>query len=166
MVSFPQSSPPTPCARLYPPPYAPHALPISFVSILPPAQYWVKSTTSPAEYMCASVVRRPWFTRAVALRKEKERKISPILTMFMLQRPWKIRPVNETKPKTAWMQSFLSWRWGQQVHVYRTTQIYIVNSWSLIRNPARTSNLVSWTFKSSARYLSSMYLEEKYFRNT
>jgi hypothetical protein len=25
-------------------PYAPHALPISFVSILPPAQYWVRST--------------------------------------------------------------------------------------------------------------------------
>ena len=41
MASFPQASPPTPCAHLYPPPYAPHALPISFVSILPPAQYWV-----------------------------------------------------------------------------------------------------------------------------
>jgi hypothetical protein len=44
MASFPQASPPTPCALLYPPPYAPHALPISFVSILPPAQYWVRST--------------------------------------------------------------------------------------------------------------------------
>ena len=43
MASFPQSSPSTPCAHLYPPPYAPHALPISFVSILPPAQYWVRS---------------------------------------------------------------------------------------------------------------------------
>jgi len=29
MASFPQVSPPTPCAHLYPPPYAPHALPIS-----------------------------------------------------------------------------------------------------------------------------------------
>ena len=36
--------PPTPCARLYPPLYVLHALPISFVSILPPAQYWVRST--------------------------------------------------------------------------------------------------------------------------
>jgi len=44
MASFPQASPPTPCAHLYPPPYAPHALLISFVSILPPAQYWVRST--------------------------------------------------------------------------------------------------------------------------
>ena len=44
MASFPQASPPTPCAHLYPPPHAPHALPISFVSILPPAQYWVRST--------------------------------------------------------------------------------------------------------------------------
>src|SRR5215475_793093 len=44
MASFPQSSPPTPCAHLYPPPYAPHALPTSFVSIFPPAQYWVRST--------------------------------------------------------------------------------------------------------------------------
>jgi len=39
MASFPQASPPTSCAPLYPPPYAPHALPITFVSILPPAQY-------------------------------------------------------------------------------------------------------------------------------
>ena len=41
---FPQASPPTPFAHLYPPPYALHALPISFVSILPPAQYWVRSS--------------------------------------------------------------------------------------------------------------------------
>ena len=34
----PQASPPTSCAHLYPSPYAPHALPVSFVSILPPAQ--------------------------------------------------------------------------------------------------------------------------------
>ena len=38
MASFLQASPPTPCAHLYPPPYAPHALPISFISILPPVQ--------------------------------------------------------------------------------------------------------------------------------
>ena len=44
MASFPQAFPPTPCAPLYPPPYAPHALPISFVSISPPAQYRVRST--------------------------------------------------------------------------------------------------------------------------
>ena len=44
MASFLQDSPPTACSHLYPPPYAPHALPISFVSILPPAQYWVRST--------------------------------------------------------------------------------------------------------------------------
>jgi hypothetical protein len=31
MVSFPQASPPTPCAHLSPPPYAPHAQPISFL---------------------------------------------------------------------------------------------------------------------------------------
>jgi hypothetical protein len=31
MASFPQAPPPTPSAHLYPPPYAPHALPISFV---------------------------------------------------------------------------------------------------------------------------------------
>ena len=30
MAYFPQASPPTPCAPLYSPPYAPHALPISF----------------------------------------------------------------------------------------------------------------------------------------
>jgi hypothetical protein len=45
MASFPQSSPPTPCAHLYPPPYAPHAPPISFFSILPPAQPLVQKKT-------------------------------------------------------------------------------------------------------------------------
>src|SRR5215470_7944093 len=53
MASFPQASPPTPCAHLYPPPYEPHALPISFVSILPPAQYWVKSTDHSAPHYVA-----------------------------------------------------------------------------------------------------------------
>jgi hypothetical protein len=43
MASFPQASPPTPCAHLYPPPYALHTLPISFFSISP-AQYWVRNT--------------------------------------------------------------------------------------------------------------------------
>jgi hypothetical protein len=40
MASFSPASTPTPCEHLYPPPYAPHALPISFVSILPPALYY------------------------------------------------------------------------------------------------------------------------------
>ena len=44
MASFSQASSPTPCVPLYPLPYAPHALSISFVSILPPTQYWVRST--------------------------------------------------------------------------------------------------------------------------
>src|SRR5215469_4544906 len=44
MVPFPRVSPLEPCAPLYPPPYAPHAPPISFSSILLPAQYWVRST--------------------------------------------------------------------------------------------------------------------------
>src|SRR5215469_1961435 len=33
VVSFPQVSPPEPCAHLSPPPYVPHAPPISFFSI-------------------------------------------------------------------------------------------------------------------------------------
>ena len=40
---FPQVSLLEPCAHLSPPPYAPHAPPISFFSILPPTQYWVMS---------------------------------------------------------------------------------------------------------------------------
>ena len=44
MVSFPQVFPPEPYAHLSPPPYVPHAPPISFFSILSPAQYWVRST--------------------------------------------------------------------------------------------------------------------------
>ena len=41
---FPQVSPPKPYAHLSLPPYVPHAPPISFFSILSPAQYWVSST--------------------------------------------------------------------------------------------------------------------------
>jgi hypothetical protein len=44
VVSFPQVLPPKPCTLLFPPPYALHALPISFFSILSPAQHWAKST--------------------------------------------------------------------------------------------------------------------------
>ena len=42
--SFPQVSPPKLCAHLTLLPYVPHAPPISFFSILSPAQYWVRST--------------------------------------------------------------------------------------------------------------------------
>jgi hypothetical protein len=44
MFSFTQASPPNPCAQLSPPPYVPHVQPISFFLILPPTQYWVRST--------------------------------------------------------------------------------------------------------------------------
>ena len=42
MGFFPQVSLLEPCAHLSPPPCVPHAPPISFFSILPPAQYWVR----------------------------------------------------------------------------------------------------------------------------
>ena len=41
---FPPGFPTKTCTRLSPPPYALHASPISFFSILSPAQYWVRST--------------------------------------------------------------------------------------------------------------------------
>ena len=44
MVTFPPVSPPRPYTLPFPHPYAPHAQPISFFSILSPAQYWVRST--------------------------------------------------------------------------------------------------------------------------
>ena len=44
VVSFLQVSPPKPCIRLSSSPYALHAPPISFFSILSPEQYWVRST--------------------------------------------------------------------------------------------------------------------------
>src|SRR5215471_10675213 len=42
--SFPPVSPLRPYTPPSPHPYAPHAQPISFFSILSPAQYWVRST--------------------------------------------------------------------------------------------------------------------------
>jgi len=44
VVSFSPVSPPRPYTPLSPNQYAPHAQPISFFSILSPAQYWVGST--------------------------------------------------------------------------------------------------------------------------
>ena len=44
MVSFPPVSPPRTYTPPSPHPYAPHAQPIPFFSILSPAQYWVRST--------------------------------------------------------------------------------------------------------------------------
>ena len=45
--SFPPVSPPRPYTAPFPHPYAPHAQPISFFSILSPAQYWVRTTIYP-----------------------------------------------------------------------------------------------------------------------
>ena len=47
--SFSQVSPPKPCIRLSHP-YALHAPPISFFSILSPEQYWVSGTDPPGSY--------------------------------------------------------------------------------------------------------------------
>ena len=44
VVSFPQVSPPKPCIHLSFCPYARHVPPISFLAILSPEQYWVRST--------------------------------------------------------------------------------------------------------------------------
>ena len=41
--SFPPVSPPGPYTPPSPPPYEPHAQPITFFSILSPAQYWARS---------------------------------------------------------------------------------------------------------------------------
>ena len=54
MVSFPQVSPAKPSIRLSSPPYALHAPPISFFSILSPAQYWVSSTDHSAPHYAVS----------------------------------------------------------------------------------------------------------------
>ena len=48
--SFPLVSPARPYTLPSPHPYAPHAQPISFFSILSPAQYWVRSTNHLALY--------------------------------------------------------------------------------------------------------------------
>jgi len=40
MASFPQASPPTPCAHHYPPPYTPHALPISLPALKAMCKYF------------------------------------------------------------------------------------------------------------------------------
>jgi hypothetical protein len=50
VVSFLQVSPPKPCKRLSSLPYALHAPPISFFSILSPEQYWVRVTDHKAPH--------------------------------------------------------------------------------------------------------------------
>jgi hypothetical protein len=67
MVSFPQASPPEPCAHLSHPPYAPHAPPISFFSILPPVQYWVRSTDHYVHYVIFSIPLLPRLSQAQTL---------------------------------------------------------------------------------------------------
>jgi len=56
VVSFPPVSPPRPCTPPSPNPYALHVQPISFFSILSPAQYWVRSTSHLApRYVISSI---------------------------------------------------------------------------------------------------------------
>jgi hypothetical protein len=47
-ASFPQVSPPTPCAPLFPPPYAPR--PAHLILDLTTAQYWVRNTDHSAPH--------------------------------------------------------------------------------------------------------------------
>jgi hypothetical protein len=71
VVSFPQVSQPEPCAHLSPPPYAPHAPPNSFFSILPPAQYFTPKTTDiNSEYVIivARILQRLFYDRTPLLR--------------------------------------------------------------------------------------------------
>ena len=58
--SFPLVSPPRPYTPPSPHQYAPHAQPISFLSILSPAQYWVRSTNHLApRYSISSIPPLP-----------------------------------------------------------------------------------------------------------
>ena len=56
VVHFLPVSPPTPYTPHFPHPYAPHAQPISFFSILSPAQYWMRSTNHLASRYAISVI--------------------------------------------------------------------------------------------------------------
>ena len=58
MVSFPPVSLPRPYTHPSPHPYTPHAQPISFFSILSPAQYWVRSTDHLAPRYAVSSIPR------------------------------------------------------------------------------------------------------------
>ena len=59
-VSSPPVSPSGPYTPPSPPPYKPHAQPISFFSILSPAQYWVWSTNHLApRYVVSSITPLP-----------------------------------------------------------------------------------------------------------
>ena len=49
-------SPPRPYTPPSPHPYAPHAQPISFFSILSPAQYWVRSTDHLSIHCCTAKI--------------------------------------------------------------------------------------------------------------
>ena len=53
---FPPVSPPGPYTPPSPPPYEPHAQPITFFSILSPAQYWVRSTNHLALHYAISSI--------------------------------------------------------------------------------------------------------------
>jgi hypothetical protein len=91
MASFPLASPLTPCAHLSPLPYVPHDPPISFFSILPPAQYWVRNyrflwqSCVTHKQLCNILTKRKVFsvipsdTYIKSLSLKVNNKISPFL---------------------------------------------------------------------------------------
>ena len=96
---FPTKTPYTPS----PPPYAPHAQPISFFSILSPAQYWVRSTNHLApRYAISSIPPLP--------------------------RPSSVQIFSSTPYSQTPSASFLSSRNvnDQVSHLYKTTGKFIV----------------------------------------
>ena len=124
MASFPQASPPTPCAHLYPPPNAPHALAISFVSILPPAQYWVKGTDHSApRYAAFSMYNELTTSNPLSITKTRYyTTISCFLLPFVVIDLRVFEVISTESSKIESIQGFCCYNYGSCC--FKLEQIY------------------------------------------
>jgi hypothetical protein len=149
MVSFPQTFPPTPCSHLYPSSYAPHALPISFVSILPPANSMFKDSN------CVSVFFK------FLLRHSRRGTLSSVIKKSRC---------------TWWLQytQLMIWRWPSQNTFGMWTVLYwtrslrtqfgvSINFWKLAGDTLNiTCNFLCCNHQVHRDFLITLHITQKY----
>ena len=148
MVSFPQVSPLEPCAHLSPPPYAPHAPLISFFSILPPAQYWVRNNSIIIIIIIIIIDFGPYTcfqelsTDKVILSHYRDNLWSQNNRSILIQQTAASYPTRQLRQRNCKMQNVL---YQQQTSKQRVAVVLATDSWYTCSTHTHTHTHTNFT---------------------
>ena len=147
MVSFPPVSPPRPYPLPSPHPYAPHAQPISFFSILSTAQYWVRSTNHLApRYAISSIVKFNWNSTVLCELKHVVRKTEPPHQAFIHIGTPNVHKLKTTRILKKWAEASSETSFSTKGGViFRETVIFVVAARRLCSSTYKLNYSVLYT---------------------